>query len=76
MNDKDICADILTYVHSKERGVGFYQIARRFGLPNVQYDLPALIEKLVADGCLRKETAESGNDVYVITESGYKLIAG
>lgn len=76
MHSESICADVLAYIYSKDEGVGFYKIARRFGLPDADYDLPNLIENLVADGYIGKGKKDSGEEVYVVTDKGRKLIIG
>ena len=75
--DESFMSNLLSFIGRNNAGIGFYQIARVFGLPGVSYDLPAVLQDLVQDGLVAVSgTDPQGNDLYVLTERGRQALKG
>jgi DNA-binding IclR family transcriptional regulator len=75
--EKKIEREILSYIGQHEGEVGFYHIARRFGLPNAAYDLPVVVENMVKWGFVEVTNIGTGTDErYRLTEKGRLTLSG
>jgi predicted transcriptional regulator len=75
--ESNIEREIISYISEHEGGVGFYHVARRFGLPEAVYDLPAVLENLIGEGFVDVVKAGSGTDErYRLTEKGHQVLMG
>ncbi|MCU7929037.1 MAG: hypothetical protein KZQ97_21755 [Candidatus Thiodiazotropha sp. (ex Dulcina madagascariensis)] len=73
--ENNIEREIISYIGEHEGEVGFYHVARRFGLPEAVYDLPAVIENLIKERFVDVVSVGSGTDErYRLTDKGHQAL--
>jgi hypothetical protein len=67
--------EVLSYIGRNDGEVGFYHIARKFGLPNASYDLPRVIEGMVKQGLVEITSIGVGShEYYRLTQKGRQTL--